>query len=178
VFRQYLPIVHVNAKGPLHMTLFKAFRTFALFSLAPLLGACAIGTPFPKLAVTSGEAAEQPVVLVLTKVVVDQENRAEFDRQNSRVIASMNQQPGLLGFGARRELFGPQGWTITIWADEASRSAFVRSGLHGEAISRSRQAIVGAEFKRLTLPRKDLPGDWDTVLQMLADPQGRRSYWE
>ncbi len=160
------------------MTLYRAIRTLVLSSLASLLGACAIGTPFPKLAVSTGEAAEQPVVLVLTKVVVDQDRRAEFDRQNSRVIASMNQQPGLLGFGARRELFGPQGWTITIWADEASRAAFMRSGVHGEAILRSRQAIVAAEFKRLTLPRRDLPKDWDSVLQMLADPQGRRSYWE
>jgi hypothetical protein len=34
------------------------------------------------------------------------------------------------------------------------------------------------ELKRLTVARKDLPADWDQVLRMLADPEGRRNYWE
>lgn len=144
--------------------------------LGATLGACAIGTSFPNLAASG--PPDQPVVLVLTRVVVDIPQRAEFDRQNGKVMDSMGAQPGLLGYSARRELFGPQGWTMSVWASDEARAAFVRSAVHREAIARSAPAIVTVELKRVTLARKDLPRDWDAALRMLDDPVGRRSYLE
>lgn len=150
-------------------------RAVALLSaLTMLLKACAVGLPVPQVSAD----ADAPLVLVLTRVVVDGAQRAEFDRQTRRVIASMDQHPGLLGYAARRELFGNQGWTMSVWADDASRAAFVRSAVHRQAIARSLPALITVELKRLTVPRRELPTDWDAVLRLLADPEGRRSYWD
>lgn len=153
--------------------------TGALVSaLAMLLGACSIGMPVPRLAPPADGSAGESVVLVLTRVVVDAARRDEFDRQTRRVLSSMDTHAGLLGYAARRELFGNQGWTMTVWASDEARAAFVRSAVHSEAIAKSVPALATVELKRLTVARKDLPGDWDTVLRMLADPEGLRRYWE
>jgi quinol monooxygenase YgiN len=150
-------------------------------ALAGLLNACAVGTPVPRLISPSPNhtgAADQTVVLVLTRVVLNPDKRAEFDRQNSRVMASMGQQPGLLGYAARKQLFGNQGWTMSVWANDEARAAFVRSPVHQEAIAKSMPALVSVELKRMTLQRAELPTDWDAMLRLLADPTGRRNYWE
>ena len=149
-----------------------------LGSLVVWLNGCAIGTPWPRLPVPSPKQAQERVVLVLTHVVVDTKQRREFDRENSRVLASMGSHPGLIGHAARRQLFGDQGWTMSVWASDEARAAFVRSAVHREAIARSTPALRTVELKRLTVARKDLPADWDQVLRMLADPEGRRNYWE
>jgi heme-degrading monooxygenase HmoA len=148
-----------------------------LTALTTPLGGCAIGMPVPKVP-AEAVAADDVVVLVLTRVVIDSAQRSEFDRQNSRVMASMAEQPGLLGYAARKQLFGNQGWTMSVWENDDARAAFVRSTTHREAIARSLPALQAVELKRLEVPRKDLPADWDAVLRLLADPQGRRSYWE
>jgi heme-degrading monooxygenase HmoA len=149
-----------------------------LGSLMVWLGGCAIGTPWPRVAPHSVDQGNERVVLVLTRVVVDTQQRSEFDRQNSRVLASMGSQPGLIGYAARRQLFGDQGWTMSVWADDEARAAFVRSAVHREAIAQSLPALRAVELKRLTVARKDLPANWDAVLRMLADPEGLRNYWE
>jgi heme-degrading monooxygenase HmoA len=149
-----------------------------LGSLLVWLNGCAIGTPWPRLPAASPEQAEEQVVLVLTHVAVDTKQRREFDRQNSRVLASMGSHPGLIGYAARRQLFGDQGWTMSVWANDQARAAFVRSAVHREAIARSMPALRTVELKRVTVARKDLPADWDQVLRMLAEPEGRRNYWE
>lgn len=149
-----------------------------LGSLLVWLNGCAIGTPWPRLAAASTEQAEQSVVLVLTHVVVDKQQRGEFDRQNSRVLASMGSHPGLIGYAARRQLFGDEGWTMSVWTNDEARAAFVRSAVHREAIARSMPALRTVELKRLTVARKNLPADWDQVLRMLAEPEGLRNYWE
>ena len=156
-------------------------RRLALLMLTAALLAlsgCAISTPWPRLAPAQAERGDDVVVLVLTRVVVDPERRSEFDRQNSRVMASMGSHPGLIGYTARRELLGDQGWTLSVWANDEARAAFVRSHVHREAIANSLPALRGAEFKRLTVARKDLPANWDQALRLLSNPEGRRNYWE
>lgn len=149
-----------------------------LGSLTLWLGGCAIGTPWPRLAPHGAEPGNETVVLVLTRVVVDTRQRSEFDRQNRRVLASMGSQPGLIGYAARRQLFGDQGWTMSVWADDEARAAFVRSAVHREAIAQSLPALRAVELKRMTVARKDLPANWDEVLRQLANPEGLHNYWE
>jgi heme-degrading monooxygenase HmoA len=153
-------------------------RLAVVGSVISLLTGCAISTPFPRLQNASSEAGKQPVVLVLTRIVVDPQNRAEFDRQTSRVIDSMPSQPGLMGFSARRELWGNQGWTMSVWASQEARAQFVRSAVHQEAMAKSKSAVVTVELKRLTLPRDELPKNWTQALQKLDEPGNLRNYWE
>jgi len=147
-------------------------------ALTSLLGACAISTPFPRLATSPTAPSSQEVLLVVTRAVVDQRLRAEFDRQARQVIDSMGTHPGLLGYSARRQLFGNQAWTMSIWVDEAARARFVRSEIHREAIVRSLPAIVTVESKRLVVQRKDLPMDWAAALAVLDGPGELRYFWE
>ena len=147
-------------------------------SLLTALSACAISTPWPRLLPARAERGDDLVVLVLTRVVVDTSQRQAFDLQNSRVMASMGTHPDLCGYAARRQFFGDQGWTMSVWAHDEARAAFVRSAVHREAIAQSLPALRGVEIKRLTVARKDLPADWEQVLRLLADPEGRRNYWE
>jgi len=139
---------------------------------------CAFGTRWPELAPRSVALADNTVVPVRTRVVLDVAQRAEFDRQNSRVLASMGQQPGLLGDAAGRQIFGNAGWTMSVGASEDARAAFVKSAVHREAIARRRPALLAVELKRLTVARKDLPSSGDAALRLLADPVGLRSDWE
>ena len=158
------------------MTRALCMSVLAAFTL--LLNACAISTPWPRLTPANATVIDEQVVLVLTRVVVDPARRAEFDRQNSLVMASMGSQPGLIGYSARRQLFGDEGWTMSVWASEEARAAFVRSAVHRKAIAKSLPAVRSVELKRLSVARKDLPTDWDQVLRLLAEPEGRRNYWE
>lgn len=117
-------------------------------------------------------------MLVLTRVVVDAAQRTEFDRQTNRVIESMPTQPGLIGFSARRQLFGETGWTMSIWIDDEARKRFVVSEVHQQAIARSLPALKVVELKRLALRRDELPTDWTQAIALLSQPEGLRSYWE
>ena len=159
-------------------TLTRALCMSLFAALTLMLNACAISTPWPRPTPANANVADESVVLVLTRVVVDPAQRAEFDRQNSLVMASMTTQPGLIGYSARRQLFGNEGWTMSVWVNDEARAAFVRSAVHREAISKGLPAVQTVEFKRLAVKRKDLPADWDQVLRLLADPEGRRNYWE
>lgn len=159
-------------------TLMRALCISLLAAFTMLLNACAISTPWPRLTPATAAVTDEQVVLVLTRVVVDPAQRAEFDRQNSLVMASMTSQPGLIGYSARRQLFGDEGWTMSVWASEEARAAFVRSAVHRKAIAKSLPAVRSVELKRLSVARKDLPTDWDQVLRLLAEPEGRRNYWE
>lgn len=145
--------------------------------IGALLSGCALSTPFPRGAASSG-AATDPVVLVLTRVVVNTEQRAEFDRQTNRVIAAMSSHPGLIGFSARRQVFGDTGWTMSIWINDEARTRFVQSEIHQQAIARSLSALVTVELKRLTVARNELPRDWAEAIALLSLPEGRRNYWE
>lgn len=158
-------------------TAFSRMASRALMALAvvPLLGACAISTPFPRLKM-SGAGADDQVVVVLTHIVVDSNQRSEFDRQTRRVIDSLPSHSGMLGYSARRQIFGNEAWTMSMWASDADRAGFVRSAVHQEAIAKSAPAIVNIQLKRLSLTRKDVPAGWPRALELLAEPGDLRTY--
>lgn len=158
-------------------TAFSRMASRALMALAvvPLLGACAISTPFPRLKM-SGAGADDQVVVVLTHIVVDSNQRSEFDRQTRRVIDSLPSHSGMLGYSARRQIFGNEAWTMSMWASDADRAGFVRSAVHQEAIAKSAPAIVNIQLKRLSLTRKDVSAGWPRALELLAEPGDLRTY--
>lgn len=158
-------------------TAFSRMASRALMALAvvPLLGACAISTPFPRLKM-SGAGADDQVVVVLTHIVVDSNQRSEFDRQTRRVIDSLPSHSGMLGYSARRQIFGNEAWTMSMWASDADRAGFVRSAVHQEAIAKSAPDIVNIQLKRLSLTRKDVSAGWPRALELLAEPGDLRTY--
>lgn len=143
---------------------------------AMIFGGCAIGTPFPRLHTSNAAERDREVVLVITRIAVNPNERREFDRQTSLVIDSMTAHSGLLGYSARRELFGVQGWTFSAWTNDDARRNFVRSAMHRSAIQKSAAAIVTVELKRLTLPLGKLPSNWKDALALFATPENKRTY--
>lgn len=144
---------------------------------AACLPGCAVSTPFPRWPAVPDEAS-QPVVLVVSRVVLDPSRREAFDRQTRQVIGQMASQPGLIGYSARRELFGSQAWTVSAWESEEARAAFMRSAVHRQAVEQGMDGVVSVELKRLTVPRSALPADWPQALAWLAQPGHLRQYWE
>lgn len=141
--------------------------------LLTLITGCTIGTTWPRTENLSTEDSEQIVVLAMTHVVIDPEQRAVFNRANGRVLASMRNQPGLLSYAARRQIFGTEGWTMSVWEDDQARAQFVASPIHFDAIRQSQSAVVRVTTRRVEIARKDLPASWDEVLLRLAEPESQ-----
>ncbi len=150
-------------------------------SLAGLLAltSCAVGSPVPDpQAVAQRHGSDTSVVVALTRVEVPHRDRLPFDFHTSRVLGQIQAQPGLLGWGARREVFGTHGWTITVWRDDAARAAFVRSEVHRQAMRRGEPESAISEFKRLSLKPSELPRSWDEVMALWDKPGPTRQSWE
>jgi heme-degrading monooxygenase HmoA len=93
--------------------------------------------------------------------------RAEFFKDTKAVLATMADQPGLLGHGVRFEIFGSKAWTMTAWKDEASLAAFVRSPAHREAVRRSGETAQNIRFASVEVPLAALPMSWAEAEQRL-----------
>ena len=140
-----------------------------------LLGGCAISTPFkgpgydPGSGVTAANG-QQTVVVALTHAMIG-DSRGNFDRAVRRVADSLEQQPGLIGYSLRKHVLGNEAWTLTVWRDEASLEAFVRSPAHQQAMRDATGELALASFRRIELPAAEIPLDWTTALDYLAAPQ-------
>ena len=136
-----------------------------LATALPWLTACAIAVPFKTVRTVDPDTQ---VLVVITQGTVNTAARAEFDRQTQRVLARMAGAPGLVTYSARRELFGPGIWTVSVWQTDAARAAFYASPLHQEAIAWGGDAIESVRYRRVWLPRREAPTDWTGVLALLA----------
>lgn len=150
---------------------------FTLFASASLLLAgCAISTPYPRLNLLGQRESNKPVILVITKIVINPLERQAFDRETTKVMRSMSKQPGMIGYSARMQLFGNEGWTISLWEDTSSLDRFVRSAAHAAAIETSMSAVQTVDVKQMSLPLEAIPSDWDAALSLLAEPGHLRRY--
>ena len=143
--------------------------TLALLSLFGLSG-CAISTPFQGPGYDRQEgvtiAGEGQVVVALSKAVLRDDGtlRSTFWDYVFRVEASLPEQSGFVGYSLRREILGKQAWTMTVWSDEASLTAFVESDVHQAAIRNALGALSCARFARLEVARDEVPISWDRAL--------------
>ena len=148
-------------------------RLGLLSVLVSLLGGCAFSTPLRGPGVTGGRVADTgstaPVVVVLTEADVEPSQRSLFTAQIKAVLATLDRQPGYLGGAVRRELFGPAGWTMTIWRSGADVDAFYASPEHRTAMRQGAPALRAFRSRRLTLPTTEVPLSWDDVRKRLAE---------
>jgi heme-degrading monooxygenase HmoA len=108
------------------------------------------------------------IVVVLTQGRIHRELRPEFDRQTDQVAAAMSEQPGLLAYAVRRQLFGDTVWTFTAWESEQARARFVGSATHRRAIKHSGAAVLAMQAWRADLDVAQVPTTWDEALAMFA----------
>ncbi len=149
-------------------------RTALAGFLSTLGVGCTIAMPFRGPGMDTLEArGDQTVLVSITHATVDNDNREAFDDYTRKLADIMDEQPGLIGFSIRKELFGDEAWTMTAWENEEALTAFSRSAPHREAIAAARSALVRAEFRRVPVEASDLPLSWDRALELLAQPRER-----
>jgi len=140
-----------------------------LLAFSTWLTGFAFSGPFKKTALAreGGLAPDRPVLVVVSATEHRPGMRAEFFKDTKAVLATMADQPGLLGHGVRFEIFGSKAWTMTAWKDEASLAAFVRSPAHREAVRRSGETAQNIRFASVEVPLAALPMSWAEAEQRL-----------
>lgn len=145
-----------------------------LAGLAGLLAGCAVARPFsPGPVVGPGDHPDDPVTMVITHAVVDRARRRPFDDYTRRLVAALDagRYEGLVGFSVRKELFGDEVWTVTVWSDPRAMQRFAGSELHREAMHRAGDALRSVEVRHVEAPRAEIPWSWERVLAQL-EPRG------
>ncbi|WP_348700831.1 hypothetical protein, partial [uncultured Limnobacter sp.] len=129
------------------------------------LTAFSISTPF---VYPQGKAAiAQNAKLVVTHAFVKEGKSGPFYSRSEAVVKSLQGQPGLLAYSVRRQLFGNQAWTLTLWESENSKSAFIRSSAHQLAMAEASSVLSCARFLRVDWSGEVKNLDWDDVLDRL-----------
>ena len=146
----------------------------ALLSLFSLDG-CAFATGFQGPGYDRRKGVTLPgedrLLVGLTKAVLRDDGalRSTFWDYVFKVADSLPEQPGFVGYSLRREIFGKQAWTMTVWSDEASLIAFVESDLHQAAIRDALGALACVRFARLEIARAEVPISWERALALFED---------
>ncbi|WP_284280521.1 hypothetical protein, partial [Limnobacter litoralis] len=76
-------------------------------------------------------------------------------------------QPGLLALSMRRELFGHQAWTLSLWDSEGNKDAFVHSSVHLIAMKQSDQLLKKARFLNISWSGRVGCLSWKVVLPLM-----------
>lgn len=145
--------------------------TLLVAGATAMLAGCTISTPYKgPIAKTPAAGGERPALVAITHARLGTNLGANivFWKQIGHVVRAAERQPGYLGHSLRRKIFGDEAWTITVWSDEASLEAFVRSDAHQRAIREGMAAIENVRFVRVTLERTDLPLTWERAEKLLA----------
>lgn len=140
----------------------------AILSLLVGLTGCAINTPVRLMPLASGDRPDDGLQASITHAVIEPEHRAVFDRYVAVVAAQLPRQPGLVAYSIRREVFGNEVWTLTVWRSVEDRALFFGSGLHREAMVQASKAVRRIRSVRLELRRSELPLDWHRALVALG----------
>lgn len=123
----------------------RKLKYLSLLSLF-LLGACSISRPI------SGPGYDARTKLFRTKntntVFVSITNakligskRISFDRYTQELYLTLDGRRGYLGGSIRKEIFGNEVWTFTVWENHEAMKEFVYSRDHLNAIYMSSEAI-------------------------------------
>ncbi len=143
-----------------------------LFGLALLCAAgawlpsCSIATPLRWTA--PPESAPEELYISVTHAVLDPAQRDAFDEGTEALFATLAAEEGLLAYSRRKELFGNEAWTMTVWRDAAAHAAFVRSASHRRAMREGRAALVRARFAEFLWPKASGRPNWKAALAALA----------
>ncbi len=123
------PIASVRARAGSR----RGWPTLLLLAMLTGLAGCSIATPFRYAGPTVTESAGSEnliVSLTMTEYKPGWKSRRVFWRHVGQVEKSLSDRPGLVGYSLRRQIIGNRAWTMTVWKDESSLLAFIRSPAH------------------------------------------------
>ena len=139
-----------------------------IFCMILFLTSCYQGLPYDD----NGKYPEVEMVAVgLTHAVLhdDPQLLPRFRTYARNVLASLESQPGFIGYKTRRRISGKEVWTMTVWTSEEALNTFVRSDVHQAAISYGLDAVKYGEFARTIMPRSEAPLSWKKANKLLRE---------
>jgi heme-degrading monooxygenase HmoA len=146
-------------------------------ALAVAASGCTVARPFsrpgPGPAAAIPEGGRSTVTVVLTHAALEGSKRGPFDEYTRRVVDALESGTvaGLVGFSVRREIFGDQVWTMSVWADREASRTFAASSPHREAMERASDAIRSLRVVSFEVPPSAVPPSWEDALRRLDRPE-------
>lgn len=93
-----------------------------------------------------------------------------FMRLSMRIYKQACEASGYYAGGIRAKWWRGEFYTYTVWEDRDSMAAFVRTGLHAEAVAQvAGFAAPGSCYVEFI---SDEPPDWDAARRHLSSPTG------
>ncbi|MCX7377972.1 MAG: hypothetical protein NTY94_14690 [Alphaproteobacteria bacterium] len=89
------------------------------------------------------------------------------------VVESPAAQHGIVGCAVRWEVPGEKLWTMTVWEDDASREAYVRSPVHLAAIQAGKDSMRQGRFAWVEIPTAQRRLSWPEALAVLDSEAAR-----
>ena len=99
----------------------------------------------------------------------------EFLRTTRTVTDQLEGSPGAVGYSVSAHLTRKQFWTLSVWRDAASLTAFARGEPHHGVMRRYQADLPGFRSARWTIAAGDLPPKWRDArsrLQAAGDSNG------
>ncbi len=106
------------------------------------------------------------LVVAVTNARLHYWKRGPFDRYTQEVYAQMETHDGYLGGAIRREIFGREVWTFTVWRDRDALRRFVHSASHLNAMYMAREAIEVMRSVQFVHPSAKVL-TWEVVAEKL-----------
>ncbi|MDX2131273.1 MAG: antibiotic biosynthesis monooxygenase [Planctomycetota bacterium] len=144
------------------------------------ISGCTIATPFKGPGYSRGEGVTlagvgSTVVVSVTHARVERSKRAVFDQHSARVVRSMGEHDGLIGYSVRRELLGDGVWTMTVWRDRDAVLNFANTRVHTDAMGEGLPAVKEMHFLRFECPTREAPPSWTQALARLDEDIASRA---
>lgn len=137
---------------------------------------CAISAPFQKSSQFDKYNVNDntEVVVALTEVEIHGSllNQLTFWRRVSSVRSNIESNNGYLAGSIRREIFGSNAWTMTVWKDEDSIDNFIYSQEHERAMKEGAPAVKKGRFFRIRKQWRELPLAWEEAINLVHE-EGR-----
>lgn len=152
------------------------YTLFTLFSCF-ILSAFSLRMPFQSSDALDKISDETLVAVGITHVTTgdNAEKNDIFWEHTYAVIDSLPTHKGYLGHKVRQQIFGNQGWTMTIWQDDESLMKFVKGDKHQNAIDNGLDAVAKARFVNFTIERSKIPLSWSDA-EKIMNTKGRDWY--
>lgn len=136
---------------------------------------CAFSTPMkgpgydPKNRLVTEPSSNETVVIALTHAVLNPKTRKPFDRYVSELVRTIESNPGYIAGRFRKEVFGNQAWTYTVWRDKESLMKFAMGAKHLDAMYMSHQGLEKFRTGHKVIPVKELPISWEEIENKFKD---------
>lgn len=142
------------------------FRNLLLV-VSSLISGCAISTPQRLPPLDPGETGEDSVFVVITRANIKPQMQSTFYDVSTTVARTLSEQPGLITYSLRREIFGTQAWTLTAWKSPEARDMFGTGLAHREAMKLTSILVNDFNVQRFVIRRDELPLSWVNALARL-----------